>query len=76
MVTLIPATCATKRVSVTASAFPILLGIYGDVSQIGNLIDVGASDVNIVVTYNQSGTAATAGAATVTVLYVQNNNLS
>ena len=47
-----------------------------DVSQIGNLIDVGASDVNIVVTYNQSGTAATAGAATVTVLYVQNNNLS
>jgi len=28
------------------------------------------------VTYNQTGTAATAGAATVTVLYLQNRNLS
>lgn len=47
-----------------------------DVSQIGNLIDIGTSDVDITVTYNQSGTAATAGAATVTVLYLQNRNLS
>jgi hypothetical protein len=47
-----------------------------DVSQIGNLIDIGTSDVDVTVTYNQSGTAATAGAATVTVLYLQNRNLS
>ena len=47
-----------------------------DVSQIPNLIDIGASDVQVVATYNQAGTAATAGAATVTVVYVQNNNLS
>lgn len=47
-----------------------------DVSQITNLIDIGASDVQVVATYNQTGTAATAGAATVTVVYVQNNNLS
>jgi hypothetical protein len=47
-----------------------------DVSQIGNLIDIGTSDVDITATYNQTGTAATAGAATVTVLYLQNRNLS
>jgi len=47
-----------------------------DVSQIGNLIDIGTSDVDVTVTYNQTGAAATAGAATVTVLYIQNNNLS
>ena len=47
-----------------------------DVSQIPNLIDIGTSDVTVVATYNQTGTAATAGAATVTVLYLQNNNLS
>ena len=47
-----------------------------DVSQIPNLIDIGSSDVNVTVTYNQTGSAATAGAATVTVLYLQNNNLS
>lgn len=47
-----------------------------DVSQIGNLIDIGTSDVAVTTTYNQSGSAATAGAATVTVLYIQNNNLS
>jgi len=47
-----------------------------DVSQIPNLIDIGASDVQVVATYNQTGSAATAGAATVTVVYVQNNNLS
>ena len=47
-----------------------------DVSQIPNLIDVGSSDVDVVATYNQTGTAAANGAATVTVLYVQNNNLS
>lgn len=47
-----------------------------DVSQIGNLIDIGTSDVDITATYNQTGSAATAGAATVTVLYLQNRNLS
>ena len=47
-----------------------------DVSQIGNLIDIGSSDVTVTATYNQSGTAATAGACTVTVLYLQNRNLS
>jgi len=47
-----------------------------DVSQISNLIDIGTSDVAITTTYNQSGSAASAGAATVTVLYLQNNNLS
>ena len=39
-----------------------------DVSQIGNLIDVGSSDVQVVATYNQTGSAASAGAATATVL--------
>ena len=47
-----------------------------DVSQIGNLIDVGSSDVQVVATYNQTGSAASAGAATATVLYLQNRNLS
>jgi hypothetical protein len=47
-----------------------------DVSQIGNLIDIGTTDVDVTVTYNQTGTAATDGAATVTVLYLQNRNLS
>jgi hypothetical protein len=32
--------------------------------------------ITVVATYNQSGSAATAGAATATVLYLQNNNLS
>ena len=47
-----------------------------DVSQIGNLIDIGTSDITVTATYNQSGSAATAGAATATVLYLQNRNLS
>ena len=47
-----------------------------DVSQIGNLVDIGSSDVTVTATYNQSGSAATAGAATATVLYLQNRNLS
>ncbi len=47
-----------------------------DVSQIGNLIDIGTSDVTVTATYNQTGTVATAGACTVTVLYLQNRNLS
>jgi len=47
-----------------------------DVSQIGNLVDIGTSDVALTATFNQSGTAATAGTAQVTVLYVPNNNLS
>jgi hypothetical protein len=45
-----------------------------DVSQIVNYVDVGASDVSLTVTYNQSGGAATAGAATVTVLYIPGIN--
>ena len=47
-----------------------------DVSQIGNLIDIGTSDITVTATYNQSGTAATTGAATVTVLYLQNRNIN
>ena len=47
-----------------------------DVSQIPNLIDIGSTDVQVVATYNQTGSAATEGAATITVLYLQNNNLS
>jgi len=47
-----------------------------DVSQIVNLKDVGSSGTNVVVTYNQTGTAASDGSAVVTVVYLQNNNLS
>jgi hypothetical protein len=47
-----------------------------DVSQIGNLVDIGTSDITVTATYNQSGTAATTGAATATVLYLQNRDLS
>ena len=47
-----------------------------DVSQITNLVDIGTSDVRVVATYIQSGSAASAGAATATVLYLQNRNLS
>lgn len=47
-----------------------------DVSQIGNLVDIGTSDVALTATFNQTGTAATAGVAQVTVLYVPNNNLA
>ena len=47
-----------------------------DVSQIGNLVDIGTSDVALTATFNQTGTAATAGTAQVTVLYVPNNTLS
>lgn len=47
-----------------------------DVSQIGNLVDIGTSDVALTATFNQTGSAATAGTAQVTVLYVPNNNLS
>ena len=47
-----------------------------DVSQIGNLIDIGTSDVTVTATYNQTGTVATAGACTVTVLYLQNRNIN
>lgn len=46
-----------------------------DVSQLPNYDDIGTSDVSITVTYNQTGGAATAGQAIVTVLYLQNNNL-
>ena len=47
-----------------------------DISQVGNLIDIGTSDITVTATYNQTGSVATAGACTVTVLYLQNRNLS
>ena len=47
-----------------------------DISQVGNLIDIGTSDITVTATYNQTGTVATAGACTVTVLYLQNRNIS
>ena len=47
-----------------------------DVSQIGELVNIGTSDVALTATFNQSGTAASAGVAQVTVVYVPNNNLS
>jgi hypothetical protein len=34
-----------------------------------NWVNVGTSDVTIIATYNQTGTAASAGAATITVVY-------
>lgn len=47
-----------------------------DVSQLGNLANTGTADIPLTVTYNRSGSAPSAGAARVTVLYVQGNNLS
>lgn len=47
-----------------------------DASQLGNYDDIGTSDIPLTITYNQSGSAATAGEALVTVLYVQANNLA
>ena len=47
-----------------------------DISQVGNLVDIGTSDITVTATYNQTGTVASAGAATATVLYLQNRNLS
>jgi|TARA_R110000787_G_scaffold218735_1_gene327422 hypothetical protein len=46
-----------------------------DASQVGNYMDVGTSDVSILWTYNQSGTAASAGAADVTITYLQNRDI-
>ena len=46
-----------------------------DVSQVPNLDDIGTSDVSLTVTYNQTGGAATAGQAVVTVKYLQNRNI-
>ena len=69
-------TTADKYADALAAGAQARVLATSDVSQIGNLIDIGTSDVDITVTYNQSGTAATAGAATVTVLYLQNRNLS
>lgn len=69
-------TTADKYADALAAGAQARVLATSDVSQIGNLIDIGTSDVDVTVTYNQSGTAATAGAATVTVLYLQNRNLS
>lgn len=43
-----------------------------DTSQITELLDVGATDVTVYATYSQSVADASTGAATITVLYVQN----
>ena len=69
-------TTADKFADALAAGSQARVLATSDVSQIGNLIDVGTSDVQVVATYNQSGSAATAGAATATVLYLQNRNLS
>ena len=69
-------TTADKYADALAAGAQARVLATSDVSQIGNLIDIRTSDVDITVTYNQTGTAATAGAATVTVLYLQNRNLS
>ena len=66
-------TTADKYADALAAGAAARVLATSDVSQIPNLIDIGASDVDVTVTYNQTGTAATAGAATVTVLYLQNN---
>jgi len=50
---------------------------YADALAAGSIARVLAtSDVQVIATYNQSGSAASAGAATATVLYLQNRNLS
>jgi hypothetical protein len=46
-----------------------------DVSQLPNYDDIGTADVTLVATYNQTGGAATAGQAVVTVLYLQDRNI-
>lgn len=69
-------TTADKYADALAAGAQARVLATSDVSQIGNLVDIGTSDVDITVTYNQTGTAATAGAATVTVLYLQDRNLS
>ena len=63
----------------TADKFAELFSVAGgtqarvlatsDVSQIGNLIDVGSSDVQVVATYNQTGTSGQVGNITATVMY-------
>jgi hypothetical protein len=69
-------TTADKYADALAAGAQARVLASSDVSQIGNLVDIGTSDVDVTVTYNQTGTAATAGAATVTVLYLQDRNLS
>jgi len=69
-------TTADKYADALAAGAQARVLATSDVSQIGNLVDIGTSDVDVTVTYNQTGTAATAGAATVTVLYLQDRNLS
>ena len=43
-----------------------------DVSQLSQLADVGTSDVTVYATYTDSNGDASAGAATITILYKQN----
>lgn len=47
-----------------------------DVSQLGNFANTGTADIPFTVTYNRSGSTPSAGAARVTVLYVQGNDLA
>ena len=61
-------TTADKYADALAAGSQARVLATSDVSQIGNLIDVGTSDVQVIATYNQSGSAASAGAATATVL--------
>ena len=63
-------TTADKYADALAAGSQARVLATSDVSQIGNLIDVGTSDVQVIATYNQSGSAASAGAATATVLYL------
>jgi len=59
-------------VAVTAVG-PAALGTAG---LCANWKDIGASDIRIAYIYNGANDDATAGAATVTINYLQNNNLS
>jgi hypothetical protein len=69
-------TTADKYADALAAGAQARVLATSDVSQIGNLVDIGTSDITVTATYNQTGTVASAGAATATVLYLQNRNLS
>jgi len=53
-----------------ASAARVLAS--SDASQLAELADVGTSDVTVYATYTDSNSDASAGAATITILYKQN----
>ena len=68
------ATAGKYAVTLAAGSIARVLA-SSDVSQLTELRDIGSSDISVTATYNQSGTAASAGAAIATITYVQNNNL-